>query len=207
MAIYASLPELKAWADVRTDAEDAILVQALDRAEAWFERICGSRFLGPTTVAERALRAWTDRNGELTVLVASVAPVTAVEEIRVRNIRTQSPEVVLTPSQDDFQLPVVLTPVSAPTPDWWEIRCFPVGKRLPPATHEDLLVTVRYTGGLSTVPDSLKSLILRLAHWIYKLRSAPLGRVATLELGLMEIPLTMPKDLETDLMLWRRPVF
>jgi hypothetical protein len=206
MAIYVTLADLKQYGDVKTTSEDVVLSQALDRAEAWFERVAGSRFVGPVGLTEPALRGWVNLH-DITILVRSVAPVTAVGQVVIRDRRTQT-KYTLDSSNATFVLPVVLNPVLAPDPSWWRIRISDVvGSRPNPASAEDLDITVTYTGGLSTVPDSLKSLICRLAWWIYKLRSAPLGRVATMELGIMEIPLTMPRDLETDLMIWRRPVF
>jgi hypothetical protein len=93
----------------------------------------------------------------------------------------------------------ILPPVSSPpTPDAWSVMVYP-NLALYGVTKDDLIVKWTYTAGYSVIPNSLKAIGTRLAHFIYKLREAPMGKVVTAELGLMTIPLSIPPDIRADL--------
>lgn len=207
---YTSLHSLKLYGQVPdptlANPDDGTLTSAIERAESEFESLTGSSFQQTTYTDVQAHNALVDGYGWLWLSSSQAAPVTAVTSIKVRNLRDK-PLTVDTLSWDAnaLLLPYVPTAVERVDPRWWTVRVLPT-VAIPPIDPASLIVQWSYTAGFATIPLALESLINRLAWWVYKLREAPLGKVMMPELGLMEVPISMPPDIRSDMLLWRRVV-
>lgn len=202
MGKYLSVAELLTYgrAGAAKPEEEQVLAQAIARAEAWFEGVVGGTYLYTSWVAVAPAKAMIDRMGVLHLLAGEGAPIRSIESVEVRFPGESSWRVV--PLGDISLAPII---PGKPSPGWWLARVR--GTKFLPAAPGEFEARWSYTSGFqaSEIPEALKSLIARLAWWIYKLREAPMGKVVTAELGLMEIPLEAPPDIKSDLGLWRRP--
>lgn len=204
MGKYISLTDLKAYGsvDVTFTDDDTTLNQSISRAEMEVDAYCGQGFDEQTFTLTPVRQPFVDAYGWLWLSAIERAPVTAVTAVQIRALAsTVSPWQTLSWGTDDIIMPLVTAP---PDPNSGKVRIYPTNPRLTPFSTGMLLAKWSYKGGYNSIPDSLKGIVTRLAWWVYKLREAPLGRVATMELGIMEIPLSMPKDIIADLNLWRR---
>jgi hypothetical protein len=198
---YTTLDALKAYGQVTATKDDNVLNEAIYRAEAAIDQKCGSAFDQQTVVDELAHTCWVDGKGWLVMTADERGPVTAVTSISVRDL-LNAPTAWQSVSWASTD--IILPPITAPIrPDAWKVRIYPATPLWPRATGQ-IYAKWTYIGGYATIPTSLISIANRLAWWYYKLREAPMGRVVTAELGLMEIPLSVPPDIKADLMLWTR---
>jgi hypothetical protein len=102
---------------------------------------------------------------------------------------------------NDILLPPIWAP---PSPNAWTVTIYPSNVAIPRVDADGIWVRLSYIGGYATVPPALKMLLLRLAWWKFKLREAPLGRVAMPPFGITEIIPALPADIATDIGLWTR---
>lgn len=202
---YISMQDLKNYGlngDPAATPDDGMLAQAIQWAEQKWNAYCGVHFDSATVTGTQAFSPFVDNRGWLHLFARERGPVTAVSSVQVRNLQMGDPGyTTLTLAADDIILPGISDP---PRPDSWHVILLPA-PLMPITSTGMLLVKWTYTGGYVTIPESLKSIISRLAWWHYKLREAPLGRVVTGAggLGMMEIPLDMPADILADAKLWR----
>ena len=205
MSKYITLQDLKNYGqalDPTLTNDDVVLQSAIERAEMEFDGHCGQGFDEQTLTLTAARQPFVDAYGWLWLTAIERVPVTSVIKVQVRDIlASASVWTDITYGVDDVILPLATVP---PDPNAGKVRILSNNPRLAPHATGSILVRWSYKGGYSVIPESLKAMILRLSWWIYKLREAPLGRVATLELGIMEIPLSMPKDILFDMNLWKR---
>ena len=196
---YCTVAALKTYGDVPNLAVgmDQIYSDAILRAEATFERQCGSQFNQQTTGMVEPWNVFVDGAGWMWLNAMEVGPITAVGTVQYR-ILDSSGWKTLAWGADDIILPNATT---APPVAGWTARIY--NNTLPSLATGQLLARWSYTGGYATTPQALTSIIERLAWWMIKLREAPVGTVRN-ELGTLEVPVDMPKDILRDCMLWAR---
>jgi hypothetical protein len=196
---YCTVAQLRVYGDVPTPAVgmDQIYSDAILRAEAAFERMTGSQFNQQTTPVVQPLNAYVDGSGWMWLNAVEVGPITAVRSVQWR-IPSFTTWQTLTWGVDDILLP---NAAIIPPDMGWTARIF--NQSLPSLTTDQLLVRWSYTGGYAVIPQALSGIIERLAWWYIKLREAPVGTVRN-ELGTLEVPVDMPKDIAADARLWAK---
>lgn len=206
MSKYVDINVFKAYGPVPPGVtnDDVNLQSALERAEAEIDLYCGTGYDQQVYANTLPLKAWVDSMGWLWLVARERGPVTSVTNIQTRNIASGATAWQTLNFGADIFYPGNGVAPNPPTPDSWLVRVYSASPVLFPSTYDSLMVKWSYTGGYTTIPASLQGIVLRLAWWIYKLREAPLGRVVTAELGLMEVPLSIPPDIRADLNMWRR---
>jgi hypothetical protein len=201
---YITLTDLKTYGQIpaTATADDVTLQSSIDRAQAEMTLITGSAFDEATETLVMTVNPFVDAYGWLNLRAIERGPVTAVTEVKLRDVVSgKSGWQTLSWNADDIILPSSASPIA---PDAWTVRVKSSAPVLNSRTTGQIFVKWTYTGGYSSIPAGLKSIALRLSWWIYKLREAPLGRVVTAELGLMEVPIAMPPDIRADLRQWAR---
>lgn len=204
---YLKLADLKQYAFDSQSAlsnNDTLLTQCIYRAEAIVDSYCGTGWDEQTYVLVQPSTVFVDRNGWLNLIANERGPVTAVTAIQMRNLSIGDTSwKTVTWATDDLIYPVATDP---PKPDCWRVIVKPSSPLLSPISTGDILARWSYKGGFSTIPLSLQGIVARLAWWVQKLRDMPAGKVVTAELGLMEIPLSIPPDIKADLNMWRKVI-
>lgn len=202
---YTTVSELKVYGlddpTVTNPLKDPVLEQAISRAEMAIDLYTGTRFDAGGVAGENA-RAWVDGDGWLWINVRRRGPVTALSAVQLRNLAARMPWQIITWQVDDLLLPYVDAGAGGPPVDGWQIRLYPA-QLLPPLVSSQCVCQVSYTAGYATIPGGLKGITNRLAWWIYKLGEAPLGIVRNVDMHLMEVPVSIPPDIQADLNLWR----
>jgi hypothetical protein len=185
---------------VQGSPDDSILRQSIYRAEMEFDRIAGIQFDQQTVTGAQAFQPFVDGNGWLSFFAREHAPVTAVTSLEYRDLLS-SDRVWKSVSYnaDDLLLPIN---DGYAHPDCAYVKVLSTAV-IPARSTGQILVRWTYTGGFATVPNSLKSIITRLAWWIYKLREAPMQQIVMPNLGIMQIPLRIPPDINADILLWQ----
>lgn len=202
MANFCTTSDLKNYGSiVSTDIQDdAILQDAIDRAQADIDGLCGKSFLATTVTDEIAQRAYTDRAGILYVEAFAACPVRSVSALSWYGpYRTWT---VLNLAATDVFLPPGHVPPSLRDN---QVRFMGRDGTAPYAnlSSDKLIIKWTYAGGYATVPPALKQICTRLAWWHYELRKAPLGQVAYPQLGMIEIPDDIPRDILLSLNSWK----
>lgn len=203
--VYITLNDLKTYGlngDTSATPDDGMLSQSIYWAEQKWNATCGIQFNTQSFTRVQAFTPFVDYNGWLHLFAREAGPVTAVTAVRYRRLPTGDTGYTdVTISSDNLLLPLATDPMR---PDGCHVQVY-IGPSLLGYATNQLLVQWSYSGGYASIPNSLKSIIVRLAWWRYKLREAPLGRIVTGAggLGMMEIPLAMPADILADSMLWR----
>ncbi len=211
---YISLDELKLYgigavADpnnptiynraVQGTPDDSVLEQCIFRAETEWDRLCGCAFDEQTRTTVQAFIPFVDGNGWLHLFARENIPVTDVESVELRDLKGANVWTSLAFVSDN----VILPPnTGTPRPDSAHVFVIPSAALSARATGQ-VLARWTYTGGYGTIPSSLKSIISRLAWYIYKLREAPMYQVMMPSLGIMQIPISLPKDIMVDVDLWK----
>lgn len=211
---YISLDELKAYGigtqadpnnptvynnSVQGTPDDGILTQCIHRAEMEFDRIAGIAFDEATSTNVQAFLPFVDGNSWLTLFAREHAPVTSVTAISIRDMRGTNQWVSASWATDDIVYPIN---DGYAHPDCARVQVFPANGFLPTPTGQ-LLVKWTYVGGFATIPQSLKGVICRLGWWIYKLREVPVNMIAMPQMGIMQIPLKIPPDINQDILLFQ----
>jgi len=197
----------------------SVLGSAIQRAEASIDGYCGTSFDDGAVLNEVPSKAWIDWQGWVHIMARTRGPVTNVVSVQYR-FRTDTLWRTLTyNSPDDVILPVSVTPPSANS---WEAQIWPsspltsgagfgygnmagIGEFAPNGVAStDIMFRWNYEGGYFPIPDALNGIACRLAYFYYKLREAPMAKILSAELGVMQFPLNMPPDVKDDLALWRR---
>ena len=199
---YLDFATLKVYASVATANDDSILQMAADRADMEIERETDSCFVQTTYTGVRPITSFIDGNGWLHMIAREGGPVSAVAKVEVMDLAGGSRVWQQVDDLSGAILPSSPT-ISPPEADAWSVMVWPALALYGKAKGQ-ILVRWTYTAGYATIPNSLKALGTRLAHFIYKLREAPMGKVVTAELGLMTIPLSIPPDIRADLQGWKR---
>lgn len=185
---------------VAISSEDPQLEDALARAEMEIETITGAKFDRQTVTGETINKAWIDGYGWLWLRGFKRGPVSAISSIQVLDLVTGSGDFQTIAYQSQF---LVLPPQEdPPDPDAWTVRVRPNSINAVGRVVGSLLAQVSYTGGYSPIPQSLTALTNRLAWWVYQFRSSPQGKIIMPELGMIQIPLSIPPDIQADLMKW-----
>ncbi len=183
--------------------DDELLSDAILRAEANFEKRCGTGFDQQSLTNVQAFIPFIDRNGWVHLFARERGPVTAVTSLQLRDISSGGSYQTVTWGVDDIILPPY--DVTHPSPESWHVRIFPAQAQ-PNLSTGQLLARWSYTGGYATIPDALTNVIARFAWWIYKLREAPVEKVVNMPLGTLTVPLNVPPDILADVELWK-PVY
>lgn len=187
---------------VQGTPDDAFLSSCIHRAEMEFDRICGVAMEQATQTLVGGFLPFVDGNGWLHIFARERVPVTAVTAVQVRDLKGQNIWTTLTFTADNTILP---PNTGTARPDSGHVYIIPSQTLTPRATGE-ILVRWTYTAGYSTIPASLKAIIQRLAWWCYKLREAPMYQVMLPQLGMMQMPMKIPPDIMSDIILWQ-PVY
>jgi hypothetical protein len=187
-----------------TDAAVAnydLLSTACGWAEQVFEELNGhTSFYAGSPADEIPRQGWVDRHGWVELHAAEFAPVTGVSKV----------EYIIPGQVDKWTVlgwdsanGIILPPQGAPpNPRAWVVR-LNVGYVLARMATGDVEFRWSYTGGYNATPAALKLLLLRVAWWKYKLREAPLGKIASPPFGITEVIPGLPKDIEVDLGIWQ----
>lgn len=205
---YVVLDEIKSFfpAQVNSSVDDLALQVALDWAEGEFERMTGSQFNQQTLTAVTPFRAVATNRGALVITALEVGPVT---NVTAASYRVLDPTTTISTSWQaitwDNNLDVIYPPTMAPIhPRGWTVSLIPNNTTIPRIPADSLWVRWTYTGGYGSPPAALKEIILRMAQWKYKLREAPLGKVAQPPFGITEIIPSLPADIAYDIRRWQR---
>ena len=186
--------------------EDQQISDALERAEAGIDGACGDiHFWAADVVAEVAPTAFVDGYGMLWISGLRQVPVRSVSAISLLDRGTGQNS--FTSITWDATNCIFLPPSGAPPdPEAFTVKVI-AASPLAPAVKGSLIARVSYSGGYVTIPPSLTAIANRAAWWIYQQRTAPLGRVSSPQLGIMETPVELPPDVIRDLNLWTpRPI-
>lgn len=194
---YATLAEVKAYAQVTTTVDDGLLQDALDWAEGEFEILTGSQFDQQTQTLVAPLQAFVDRGGRLTIEADHLGPVTAVSAIQYLLPFSNSWTTLTWDATNGIVLPPAIAPI---IPNGWRVTI--IQNALPQLATDDVLWRWSFTGGYATTPLALKIMIERLSTWKYKLREAPLGKVTITPFGVTEIIPALPADIGLDISKW-----
>lgn len=184
---------------VQGTPDDPILSQCIQRAEMEFDRHCGVQFNSGTLTDTQAFIPFVDGQGWLHLFARERCPVTAVTAVSIRDLVTRSAWSPVTLTTDDVILPLS---DGYAHPDSSHVKLYP-NPVLPSRSTGQILARWTYTGGFATIPDSLKAIVARLSWWIYKLREAPMAKIAMPQMGIMEIPIRIPPDIAADINLWK----
>jgi hypothetical protein len=187
---------------VQGGPDDLTLRQCIQRAEMEMDRIAGVQFNQQTITAGFGFLPLVDGNGWLNVFAREAIPVTAVTSLEYRDLKSPAEgwkTVVLDPLN-------VLLPINDGYihPDSARVRFY--DNAFPARATGHILVRWTYTGGFATIPTWLKAIAVRLAWWVYKTREAPLNQIIMPNLGIMQVPLRIPPDVDADLKLCQ-PVY
>ena len=202
---YISVADLANYG-LGSTAGSAAQYQTLSDAAGWaedmFEELNGhTSFYAQTVTNEIPRNGWVDRHGWIELHAGQAAPVTAVSAVQY-----MIPGAVdsWTALGWDANNGILLPPLGAPpNPRAWAVR-FNVGYYLPaPLATGDVYFRWSYTAGYSSTPSSLRMLLLRVAWWKYKLREAPLGKIASPPFGITEVIPGLPADFKADLEVWQ----
>jgi hypothetical protein len=207
---YGTLAALKSYgrisqpgqADISTD--DSILLYQLARADCAIDHYCGTDFAHQTNTLEMARNVWVDRNGWIQCQVHK--PIVTASTIAMQIMMVANGATTWTPLT--LSQCICISDISngdAPRPQAWTFMAYP-NIKIAPTTFGNILAQVTYTSGYSTIPAQLTAINVRLAWFYYKLREAPMMKIDTLNLGVVEIPVDMPKDIRGELSTWRRPI-
>jgi hypothetical protein len=199
---YTDLASLRAYGAVASTVDDSILLDVIERASRDIDGFCGQSFEQAVVTGEVTTLVWVDPAGWLYVGSKNRCPVTGVDALELLDREEPNP----TWRPVDLSQAVILIPEATvpPRQDAWLVRLKVPGFPGRPRPRGRLWARWSYRAGYPVVPGALRAVATRYAWWLYKLREAPLGRVVTAELGLMEIPLTIPKDVAGDLQPWVR---
>lgn len=184
---------------VQGTPDDSILTQCIHRAEMEFDRIAGIAFNQATSTSVQGFLPFVDGNGWLTWFAREHAPVTSVTSVYVFDKQGTK-----TWTQVTFDADKIIYPVNDgyAHPDCAQVMLYPSTAMAPCGTGR-ILLKWTYVGGFATIPASLKAVVSRLAWWCYKLREAPMYQTVLPQLGIMQIPLRIPPDIDADLRLWQ----
>lgn len=184
--------------------DDAILSDCLLNAEAAFEQGCGTGFDQQTYSNVYPFQAFSDANGFLHLYARERGPVTAVTAISFRDIMfgaSRTWQTITWDASNDIVLPNFNATDTRPLPESWHVMVYPT-PAIDPRSTGQILVRWSYTGGFATIPQSLTTLIMRVAAYIYKLREVPAGRVLNAPLGTMQVPADFPPDIQRQIKRW-----
>lgn len=183
--------------------DDSVLSDCIARAEMEFDRISGIQFDEVTSTNVQGFLPYVNGNGWLNIFAREHAPITAVSAISILDMRSSSGLWTSMAFDSDY----LILPLNDgyAHPDSARVQVRPTNSMNACGTGE-ILVKWTYTGGFSTIPQSLKAVVERLAWWVYKIREAPMYQIAMPQMGIMQIPLRIPPDIDADLRLWQ-PVY
>lgn len=193
----------------------AVLASAIQRAEASIDGFCGTAFDDDAVENEVPTKAWVDWQGWLHIFGHQRGPITDVTAVKYRFRDAGSWSTLSWSSPDDIILPNLKVP---PSPNSWRAQIYPSSPLIPGSivdyasgfgiptgvSPSDIMFRWSYEGGYTPIPDALNAIACRLTYFYYKLREAPMARILSAELGVMEFPLNIPPDLKQDLSIWRR---
>ena len=209
---YISLRDLKAYITsnhVNTAIDDAMLYQAISRAEGAIDEHCGSRFDIQTFTNVQPFLVFVDGNGTLKLVASEVGPVTAVQSIQILNVGMgeKTWRTITWDPVNEILLPPIAVP---PKANSWDVLITNPHPTLQPAYTGSLYAKWTYTGGYGTLggspdlPNALKAIVTRLSFFYYQLREAPMGKTINADLGLVTIPSSIPPDIKAELEFWKR---
>lgn len=187
---------------VQGTPDDGILKGCIQRAEMEIDRISGIQFDEATTTDAQGFTPFIDGNGNLHIWAHEHAPVTNVSSIEIRDMRGVRAYTAMTFNADD-----VIYPVNDgyAHPDCAQVIVIPTTPMSARGTGE-IYVRWTYIGGFNPIPQSFKAMVQRLSWFVYKQREMPLNKIVNADLGIMQIPLKIPPDIDADIRLWQ-PVY
>lgn len=184
--------------------DDAILSDIIIQAETQFELQTGTGYDQQTLTGVQAFIPFVDVNGWLHLYARERGPVTVASALSFRDIMfggsTTWQSITFDPVNDVVYPPFAATDTH-PLPESWHVQIWPNPALSQRATGQ-ILVRWTYTGGFATIPQSLTSLIARMATYIYKLREMPAGKVINQPLGTLTVPSDFPPDIKRQITEW-----
>lgn len=184
--------------------DDAILSDIIIQAETQFELQTGTGYDQQTLTGVQAFIPFVDVNGWLHLYARERGPVTVASGLSFRDIMfggsTTWQSITFDPVNDVVYPPFAATDTH-PLPESWHVQIWPNPALSQRATGQ-ILVRWTYTGGFATIPQSLTSLIARMATYIYKLREMPAGKVINQPLGTLTVPSDFPPDIKRQITEW-----
>lgn len=176
---YAALADLKAYLDINSTSDDALLTALLERATAMIDRRTGLTF---------AVSADTTRY---------LAPQYAQEQtlwLPARWMLAQSATTIITPA--GVTVPGSAVRYQPPEPPYVAIKLTNTAYSWRDGTN-DIAITGRW-GWSVTPPADIVHATIRLAAWLYRQRSASsdMDRPTVADGGLVVLPLRLPRDIE-----------
>jgi hypothetical protein len=143
---------------------------------------------------------FVDGMGFLHLFARENIPVTAVTAVQIKDLLGANTWTSLSFVSDDVVLPPGAT--ISTRPDSAHVYLKP-SVALNSRTTGQIQARWTYSGGYTTIPTALKNTICRLAWYIYKLRDAPMYQTMIPSMGIMQMPIAIPKDILTDADLWK----
>lgn len=176
---YATLADLKAYLDISSASDDALLTALLQRATALIDRRTGLTFAAPAD-ATRYLAPQYAREHTLW--------------LPARWMLAQAPTTIVTPA--GVTVPASAVRYQPPEPPYVAIRLIDSAYSWRDGT-DDIAITGRW-GWSVTPPSDIVHATIRLAAWLYRQRSASsdTDRPTVADGGLVVLPLRLPRDIE-----------
>jgi hypothetical protein len=201
---YIQTSDMIQWGTVQSGSSSIdynLLTDDCGWAEQMFHELNGhTDFYSGSPANEEPRNSWVDRYGWIDLHSGSLAPVTSVQSVQymIPGVNNTWQNLSWDPLNGIF-----LPPQGAPpNPRAWVVQIIPSNVNLGQAATGDIRFRWSYTGGYQTTPASLKITLLRLGWWKYKLREAPLGKIASPPFGITEVIPGLPKDVVVDLGVW-----
>lgn len=189
---YATLSELKVYANATKDTFDALLTDALDAATRGIEAVCHRQFNDADTASARTIPV----SKVLTANVAYVDDFSTTTGLVIVTDDDGDGVFETTWSASDYQLEP-LDGIVDGRPGWPFTRIRAVGSlSFPQPTNQRSTLRVTARWGWSAVPKPVKQACLIAAEELYKLKDAPFGVAGFGEYGQLRVrenPMVMSK--------------
>lgn len=176
---YATLADLKAYLDISSASDDALLTALLQRATALIDRRTGLTFSASVDTTRTLAPLYTN---ERTLWLPA------------RWMLAQPATTILTPA--GVSVPASAVRYQPPEPPYVAIRLIDSAYSWCDGTG-DISITGRW-GWSVTPPEDIVHAAIRLAAWLYRQRSASsdLERPTVADGGLVVLPMRLPRDIE-----------
>lgn len=189
---------------VEGSPDDQLLSQSILNAEMAFEHTCGAAFDRQTFTHVQATLCFVDYTGILHLFARERGPVTNVAAVQYRYLY---PSVgawkdLTFDATDGVVYPSYQSTDTGPWPDAWHVQIIPTSGLYPTATGQ-VLCRWTYTGGFSPIPSALTFLIAKFAAYLYKVREAPVYRTVNINMGTVDVPASIPKEIRDQFELWK----
>lgn len=193
---------------VSNTPDDALISDCLLQSESAFEMDTGCGFDQQSYTMVTPVSGIIDQYGWAWLWARERGPVTAVSAVSYMNVF--SGDAVWRPlTWDATGSPpngIILPPTGLseghPWPESWRVRINPNNATLLGRGTSDIFFAWSYTAGFPTIPQSLQTLIMEMASYVYRLREVPVGRAINMPLGTVLVPSDFPPHLRRQMKRW-----